>query len=204
MTVLLSMTMRGLAQLASTTISRMLSSLRASPPLWRKRASVCSTTISLSRRSTSVLRARSSSTERSEASRDFRTKTWQRERRGVITSNEGFSVVAPMSITVPASTAPSRASCWALLKRWISSMKRIGAAGEVKSERLRAESMTSRTSFTPAVTADRVKNSREVLWAMILARVVLPTPGGPQSMKDERLPESIILRSMHPGPTRWV
>ena len=41
-----------------------------------------------------------------------------------MTSNDGFSVVAPIRVTVPSSTAGSRASCWALLNRWISSMKR--------------------------------------------------------------------------------
>ena len=42
-----------------------------------------------------------------------------------MTSKYGFSVVAPMSVTVPSSTWGSSASCWALLKRWISSRKRI-------------------------------------------------------------------------------
>ena len=34
-------------------------------------------------------------------------------------------MVAPIKMTVPCSTAASRASCWALLKRWISSIKRM-------------------------------------------------------------------------------
>ena len=34
-------------------------------------------------------------------------------------------MVAPISVTRPSSTAGSSASCWALLKRWISSRKKI-------------------------------------------------------------------------------
>jgi hypothetical protein len=40
-------------------------------------------------------------------------------------ANDGFSVVAPIMVTVPCSTWGKNASCCALLKRWISSMKRI-------------------------------------------------------------------------------
>ena len=62
--------------------------------------------------------------------------------------------------------------------------------------------MTSLTSFTPALTALRVKNSRLQLSAMMRASVVFPTPGGPQRMKELRLPLSIMFLSMHPLPTR--
>ncbi len=49
--------------------------------------------------------------------------TRMRESRAPLTSKAGFSVVAPISVTRPSSTAGSSASCWALLKRWISSRK---------------------------------------------------------------------------------
>ena len=52
-------------------------------------------------------------------------KTRTRDSRAELTSNDGFSVVAPISVTVPFSTCGSTASCWFLLKRWISSMNRI-------------------------------------------------------------------------------
>ena len=55
----------------------------------------------------------------------FSTNTWDRESSGALTSNDGFSVVAPMSTMSPASTRGRNASCWALLKRWISSTNRI-------------------------------------------------------------------------------
>ena len=48
-----------------------------------------------------------------------------RLRSGGLTSKNGFSVVAPISVSRPSSTLGSRASCCALLKRWISSRKRI-------------------------------------------------------------------------------
>ena len=47
----------------------------------------------------------------------------QRETSAPITEWNGFSVVAPIRITRPDSTTGRSASCWALLKRWISSMK---------------------------------------------------------------------------------
>ena len=50
------------------------------------------------------------------------------------------------------STAPNSESCCDLLKRCISSMKRMGLACE-KKRLLLARSITSRTSFTPLVTA---------------------------------------------------
>ena len=42
---------------------------------------------------------------------------YTRDKRGAITSKDGFSVVAPIKINVPSSTACKRASCWALLNR---------------------------------------------------------------------------------------
>ena len=73
-----------------------------------------------------------------------------------MTSKDGFSVVAPISVTTPVSTAFSSESCCDLLKRCISSMKRIGEEVVRKSGSLRALSITSRTSFTPELTALRV------------------------------------------------
>ena len=58
-----------------------------------------------------------------------------------------------MSVTMPSSTAWSRASCWAFEKRWTSSMKRT-VRRPVCARRSRARSMTLRTSATPELTAD--------------------------------------------------
>ena len=119
-----------------------------------------------------------------------------------MTSNDGFSVVAPINTIVPSSTAPSKASCCDLLKRCISSMNSIGASPRENMEFPFALSMTSRTSFTPALTADKVWNSRFRERATILARVVLPTPGGPQRMNEDRFPVCIMFHSTLPSPTR--
>ena len=67
-------------------------------------------------------------------------------------------------------------------------MNRIGAAPLEKSEFERALSMTSLTSLTPELTAERVKNSLLRDFATIWERVVLPTPGGPHNMNEERFP----------------
>src|SRR3989338_8134219 len=54
-----------------------------------------------------------------------KTKTRQRESKGLITSKEGFSVVAPKSVIRLFSTYGNKASCWALFHRCISSINRI-------------------------------------------------------------------------------
>ena len=95
-----------------------------------------------------------------------------------MTSKYGFSVVAPISVTVPSSTAGSSASCWALLKRWISSRKRIVRCPCAPS-RSRAAAITSRTSFTDADTAESSSKTAPVELAITRARVVFPLPGGP-------------------------
>ena len=65
----------------------------------------------------SFVMARSSNLSRSSFSSDFSTYSWQRDSNGRITSNEGFSVVAPISVTMPRSTAPNRESCCDFEKR---------------------------------------------------------------------------------------
>ncbi len=90
-----------------------------------------------------------------------------------MTSKYGFSVVAPISVTRPSSTAGSRASCWALLKRWISSRKNI-VGGPLPRRRSSARSITARTSALPAFTADSSSNAASAGPAMIRASVVLP------------------------------
>ena len=80
-------------------------------------------------------------------------------------------------------------------------MKRMGVTAP-KNCPLLAWAMTSRTSFTPLVTALRVKKGAFNCAATILAKVVLPTPGGPHKMKDEMRPPAIMLRNTAPGPTK--
>ncbi len=100
-----------------------------------------------------------------------------------MTENDGFSVVAATSTTWRFSTPGSRASCWALVNRWISSRKSTVWRPYMSRARL-ACSITARTSLTPAVTADSSTNSRSAAVATRWARVVLPVPGGPQRMAE--------------------
>jgi len=121
-----------------------------------------------------------------------------------MTSNDGFSVVAPIKVTVPSSTCGRMASCCALLKRWISSMK-----STVRSPaRLctLASATTLRRSATPAVTADIETMRALVSVASRRARVVLPLPGGPHRTMLGRWPERVSWRSTSTTwrwPTSW-
>ena len=132
--------------------------------------------------------------------------TRQRESSGAITSKEGFSVVAPISVTVPASTCGSSASCCARFKRWISSRKstRAHAAPPLAARRLdrladllharrhRGERLEAR--------AGRVASRR--------ASVVLPAAGrtpedqrGQLAGLDERAQGGAGAAAARPGPT---
>ena len=184
-TVLLSSTISPSLRSASvfTHSSKALSSLRASPPEMWNSAPDSSTRMVRPVRCRIVSTARSSMPCRSSSSSGFRIYTWQRESSGEITSNDGFSVVAPISVTMPASTAPSNESCWFLLNRWISSMKRMHEVGTC-----RAFSMTSRTSLTPELMALSLKKGHCSLLLISSASVVLPTPGGPQNIMEGILP----------------
>ncbi len=109
------------------------------------------------------------------------TSTRERESNGVMISKLGFSVVAPINVMRPDSTCGKNASCWALLNRWISSTNKI-----VRSFRFQfclACSTTCNTSFLPAVTALISTNSASSSRASMRASVVLPVPGGPQSIR---------------------
>ena len=99
-----------------------------------------------------------------------------------MTEKDGFSVVAATSTTVRFSTPGSNASCWALLKRWISSRNRTVSVPYMFFSRV-ACSITVRTSLTPALMADSSTNLRP-LPATRCAMVVFPVPGGPHRMAD--------------------
>ena len=69
-----------------------------------------------------------------------------------MTSNDGFSVVAPIKTTTPSSTCGRITSCCALLKRCISSMNRIVRRRSIPS-RFFASCVMRRRSATPDPTA---------------------------------------------------
>ena len=131
-----------------------------------------------------------------------RTMTRVRDRSGEMTSKDGFSVVAPISVMRPLSTWGRKASCWALLNRWISSTKRIVLLPVFSSSAL-ASSMTPRISFTPESTAEKVAKLDFVSPAMMRARVVFPEPGGPQKIMEKTWSSSIALRSSPPFSRMW-
>ena len=64
------------------------------------------------------------------------------------------------------------------------------------------EAMISRTSFTPLWMAESSWKGRSVWAARILAKVVLPTPGGPQRIMDGRCPPSSDFRNTDSSPTK--
>ena len=121
-----------------------------------------------------------------------------RDSSAELTSKYGFSVVAPISVTSPSSTACSTESCWPLLKRWISSMNRI-VRWPLPPRRSRARAITARTSSTRADTADSSSNAAPVLSATIRAIVVFPVPGGPKRIIEGGRSCSIARRSAEPG-----
>ena len=129
------------------------------------------------------------------------TKTRVRDSSAALTSNEGFSVVAPIRVMTPSSTKGSTASCWPLLKRWISSMKRIVFVPDCARRSL-ASSMFRRRSATPALTALRGTKCDDVTRAINRASVVLPLPGGPHRIIEPTRSSSMARRSSCSGPTR--
>ena len=138
-----------------------MSARRASPPAMRTRWSIASSamvTVPASPRSSS--RARRSTVRMSSSVSERSCSTSERDSSGDTTENDGFSVVAPTSSTIRFSTAASSASCWVLEKRCTSSMNNTVCSPFRR--RLRARSMTARTSLTPADNAESASNRRPV------------------------------------------
>ena len=122
---------------------------------------------------------------------------------GGFTSKNGFSVVAPISVTRPLSTPGSSASCCDLLKRWTSSRNRIVPWPSL------AEAVAGPLEDVPHV-LHAGADGAELLEglargaAMACARVVLPVPGGPQRITDDRRSASTSVRSGCPAPARLL
>ena len=123
------------------------------------------------------VRARWASSVRSSSCRGRTTWTWRRETSARLSSKPGFSVVLPTNTTVPFSTYGSRASCWALFHRAISSMN--SSVRPPMPRRCSARAMTARSSLMPSVTALSCSTSASTSLATHSAIVVLPVPGRP-------------------------
>ncbi len=129
-----------------------------------------------------------------------------------MTSNAGFSVVAPISVIRPSSTAGSSASCWALLKRWISSRKKHGRP---------AAGLTSRSRAGGPSRRGGPLDHRAHLRASGLHRAQLlerrpraarprsapasscPSPAARRAPSSAACPARSPLRSAEPSPSRW-
>ena len=134
---------------------------------------------------------------------DSSVSSSDRESSGEMTEKNGFSVVAATSVTQRFSTPGRSASCWALVNRCTSSMNStVSTVPVARARSRRAPSITCRTSFTPAVTADSSTNFRFVWCETTAAIVVFPVPGGPQSSSDIGWSPSTSRRNGEPGASR--
>ena len=109
-------------------------------------------------------------------------------------------MVAPTSVTVPSSITGRKPSCWARLKRWISSTK--SSVPRPMRRRARASSKSFFRSATPVKIAEAATKSSLVAPASRRATVVLPVPGGPQKISEPGLPPDSRRVSAPSGPTR--
>ena len=130
----------------------------------------------------------------------FKTKTLHLDKSAPFTSKEGFSVVAPIRMIAPFSTNGRKASCCALLKRCISSTKTIVLFPLMLSSS--AFFITSLISLMPLVTAEKFMKDALVFLAITLAKVVFPTPGGPQKIIEGIRSFSMIFLKTFPSPIR--
>ena len=87
----------------------------------------------------SIASARASSFSIAASSSDLNTSTRARDRSAAFSSNDGFSVVAPTSTMVPSSMTGRKESCWARLKRWISSTNSKRALPDLAARARRVE-----------------------------------------------------------------
>ena len=95
----------------------------------------------------------------------------------------GFSVVAPISVTSPSSTACSTRVLLRLVEA-VDLVDEENRAPPLPPSRSRALAITARTSSTRADTAESSSNAAPVVSATMRASVVLPTPGRP--VHDQR------------------
>ena len=148
----------------------------------------------------STASARSRSFASASSSSGLNTSTSDRDSSAALSSKDGFSVVAPTSVTVPSSITGRKESCWARLKRCISSTNR--RVPVPVSRRARAVSNTFLRSPTPEKTAEICSKWSSVSRARSRATVVFPVPGGPQKTSDPKELVRSIRDSAPSGPRR--
>ena len=163
----------------------------AAPPSPRRRAAAAG--LPPPRRGRAAWRGSSSSSV-------WKTSTRARDSSAALSSKDGFSVVAPTRMTVPSSMTGRKESCWARLKRWISSTK--SSVWRPLARRSRAISNTFFRSATPEKIAEICSKASPVSPASSRATVVLPVPGGPQKIIEPSEPERIMRVSAPSSPVR--
>ena len=123
------------------------------------------------------MQARSINWSSSSSDSDFSTYTAARDSSAPFTSNEGFSVVAPMKVNSPlrhtAGTHPA-----GLVEAMHFVDEQDGAAAGIGAHDLRALDRLADVLHAGS-TADSAMNSASKASAISRASVVLPTPGGP-------------------------
>jgi len=128
-------------------------------------------------------------------------KTWHRDKRGEITSNWVFSRRPDKGDDTIFNSLEQSILLW-----FVESMDLINEHEASLSHLpgcLGLGQSPSRTSFTPAETADNSKYWLLLWWAMILAKVVLPQPGGPQRIIENNLSALIAFAIKRSPATRW-
>src|SRR5664279_3295590 len=106
-----------------------------------------------------------------------------------------------MRMASPRSRKGSRMSCWARLKRWISSRNTTG--GTVRNRGIWR--LSARNFFSSAALPLAPENSTKpcpVASARMRARVVLPVPGGPHMTMEGSRPPDVSRVSAPLGPSR--
>jgi len=114
------------------------------------------------------------------------TRTRLRESKALVTSNDGFSVVAPIRVTVPFSTAGSSAS----LLRFVEAMNFIDEQNRAATALTIEARFRNRGSqiFDAGKNRRRAMNRASVFFATAAAKVVLPVPGGPHRIIRRQRP----------------
>ena len=180
--------------------SSRLRAVRASPS--EKRAKYVSISSSRSGDCVDVVAtARWRMRRRSCSRRSSRVKVRHLLSRADMTLKLGFSVVAAISVMVPDSTGPRKASCCVLLKRCSSSQKTMVLRPASCRSRAASPKILRTSSSFVLVLLISTKRAPDVL-AISRAMVVLPVPGRPHSTIEGSRPSSTMPRRIPPGPTR--
>ena len=163
-----------------TASSSEFSAILRSPPLAQARcfSALSVTTAGKSARPFSLFKAIFIAEIISSSLSGLNSKTRHLETIARVIDVNGFSVVEPIKIILPSSIADKTQSLCALLQRWHSSRSKYVCLPK-KVLFFRASSIIALASLTPLDTAFSFLKSPFREFAIMLASVVFPVPGGP-------------------------